>query len=112
MLTNMFPTTKNTLSIVQKLVIKDLQMAETDIEFVQNTEAWEELHCKLSFVIRHLLQHDFERLLQAMYRIDVSEIKFREAMQNPDLNSVANQITDLVLQRESEKAYFRELYQS
>jgi len=47
-----------------------------------------------------------------MYRIDVDEAKFREAMQNPDLNSVADQITDLVLRRESEKAYFRELYRT
>lgn len=59
--------------------------------------------------VNYLLERDFERLLQSLYRIDVPEQKFRESLVSQD---PAGQITDLILQRELLKVKTRRWYAS
>ena len=47
----------------------DLRLAET--------LSYEELHSKLSEEINHLINHDFEKLVFYLYRIDVNENKMQ-----------------------------------
>lgn len=59
--------------------------------------------------VNYMLERDFERLLQSLYRIDVSEQKFRESLTSED---PAGQIADLILQREMMKVQTRRWYAS
>jgi len=62
----------------------------------------------LTKVIRHLLDHDFERLLHGLYRIDVNEEKVKQAIASQE--DVANEIADLIIAREMQKVITREKY--
>lgn len=55
-----------------------------------------------------LLDYQFERLLQAMYRIDVNEQEFRAVLTGDA--PVAPALAELVLQRELKKVKTRRLY--
>lgn len=70
----------------------------------------EELQTLLKKQVLYLLERDFERLLQALYRIDVPEQRFKEALVAAE--DPAATITDLILQRELQKVKTRRWYAS
>jgi hypothetical protein len=65
---------------------------------------------KLETVIAYLLLHNFEKLCQAMYRLDVSERKFDEVMTRSAPEDLPGDIADLVIEREMQKVRTRILY--
>ena len=67
----------------------------------------EALKSLLTKQVSYLLERNFERLLQAMYRIDVPEQRFRASLTSDD---PAGQIAELVLQRELQKVETRRWY--
>lgn len=66
----------------------------------------EELKKILSQKIQMLMDEDLEGLLQAMYRIDVPEMAFQKALAEGD----AEQLAELVIQRELQKVKIRQKY--
>ncbi len=69
-----------------------------------------ELETRLHLFISNLLANDFEKLCNLIYRHDVEEIKFNNALQLPDINDQAWKITHLVIDREMEKVKMRMAY--
>ncbi len=65
---------------------------------------------KLAHLIAYLMQNHFEKLCQAMYRLDVSEKKFDEAMNQAELAEIPYVVADLVIEREMQKIKTRILY--
>jgi hypothetical protein len=65
---------------------------------------------KLAFVIAHLMEHNFEKLCQAMYRLDVSERKFDEVLTREEPERIAYSLADLVIEREMQKVRTRIMY--
>lgn len=58
--------------------------------------------------INHMLQHDFDRLLGILYRIDVSEARLRYMLQsNPDTDA-ATLIANLIIERQWQKIKTRQ----
>ena len=92
--------------LTQALVLanKDFNLDIPSSE-VSTIEDFQEL---LTKVIRHLLDNDFERLINGLYRIDVSEEKVKLAMATND--DVAAQIALLIIERELEKVITLEKY--
>ncbi len=74
---------------------------------VSSVEDLQEILAKL---IRHLLDNDLERLLNGLYRIDVSEEKVKAAMATQ--GDVADKIALLIIEREMKKVVTREKYRS
>lgn len=70
----------------------------------------DELKQRLQLFIEQLLVHDFEKLLHMIYRHDVLEAKFQEAMQLSDIGEQAAAIADLVIIRELQKVASRQAY--
>lgn len=91
------------IEIAQKLVVKDLNIEEPGIVF-QNLEKLENW---LTGEIALLMDQDFERLMQVLYRIDVSEEKTKLAFaaSNP-----ANELAKLIIERELQKVETRKKY--
>lgn len=73
-------------------------------------EEMEELRRLLRKQIAFLLDHQFERLLQAMYRMDVRESDFKAALGLPTGPAIIDKLTELVLKREIQKVITRKLY--
>ena len=67
-----------------------------------------DLHQLLSKVVKDLLEQNFEGLLQALYRIDVSEQKVQQAFASE--GDVADAIAELIIEREIQKVETRKKY--
>ena len=65
---------------------------------------------QLAFVIAKLLEANFERLCQAMYRLDVSEKKFHEVLHAKPAEEIPYSLADLVIERELQKVKTRMMY--
>ena len=80
-----------------------------DIE-CQEGAVWAELKAALMGRLKELIAHDFERLVQAMYRMDVQESKFAAAMACSSVNEQAAALAEIVLERELQRLAFRKKY--
>jgi len=65
--------------------------------------SFDELKQKLSARINHLINHDFEKLVSLLYRIDVNENKLRKLLEQKDGEDAARLITDLIIERQLQK---------
>ncbi len=89
-----------------KLINKDLDTHEgmiipaggPDLDMVKS---------KLTAVIQYMLLHQFEKLCNAMYRLDVSEKKFHEVLTGSKTEEIASSLADLVIERELQKVRTR-----
>lgn len=67
----------------------------------------EELKEKLSAQINCLINHNFEKLVSILYRIDVNESKMRKLLEFHKGENAAGLIADLVIERQLQKAQNR-----
>ena len=72
----------------------------------------EKLRDQLIEYINHLLLHDFNGLVQVLYRVDVSEQKLKELLQKNPATDAAVIITDLLIERQEEKINIKESYKT
>jgi len=94
--------------ILNELIQKDFQMDEEE-SLISEDESLDPdtLHKRLSILVAYLLENDMHRLLSAMYRLDVSEAKFHEAMYSDSKQEAAINIADLIIEREMKKVKTR-----
>ncbi|MCP4520515.1 MAG: hypothetical protein GY827_02270 [Cytophagales bacterium] len=93
---------KNRLIASQEVLYKYFEIEETNSP--------DELHKQLSLAIQYLLNYRFERLLQVMYQIDVSEEKFNSVFSQK--GNIADQLATLVIERVLQKVEFRFKYRN
>lgn len=99
---------KEALALLQKhLQVQSGEPLEQVKETVNDLSKLKEL---LTRQIAWMLDYQFERLLQAMYRIDVPEQDFRNVLVGKA--PVAEALAELVLKRELKKVETRRLYSS
>jgi len=68
----------------------------------------DELKVKLAFHINHLINHDFEKLVFFLYRIDVDETKIKQLLDRTEGENAAGLIADLVIERQLQKIKSRQ----
>jgi len=68
----------------------------------------DDLHKELTRAIAYLIDKDFEKLMHVLYRIDVSEIKVKQAFGLEQ--DVAGEIASLIIERERQKVVTRAKY--
>jgi hypothetical protein len=100
----------NPLEQVRELINKDLDTQDEGMVIPAGHPDLSYLHEKLTLVIEHLLENNFEKLLNAMYRLDVSERKFHEVLTGSNASEVGSKLADLVIEREMQKVKTREMY--
>ncbi len=69
-----------------------------------------ELHHRLKFYIAEMLEHNFEKLCNMMYRHDVPELQFNEALDAATLDKQADKLANVVIEREMLKVETRRAY--
>ena len=90
------------------LVVSDFNLEGKRDSLISNN--FDEFREKLQDLINYLLYHDFERLLNAMYRLDINEDKFRKALANQLSENMARDLAELVIDREMQKVLTRRKY--
>lgn len=73
-------------------------------------DGYEALIAQLTPFIQALLNDEFERLLQLMYRIDVPEAQFSQALGQANPDDIAPAIAQLIVKRQLQKVQTREKY--
>ncbi len=93
-----------------QLVRKDFGLEE-EMEFENEENAFDRLLEYLTKQVNYLLDHDLNRLLNALYRIDIPEQKTKELLQNSKQGEIASGIARAIIQREKQKVITRQKYQ-
>ncbi len=78
-----------------------------ELPLILEVDDFEVAFKKLEKAILYFLDHKFERLLQIMYRLDIDEKKFKDALNS---NKPSESIAKLVIEREIQKVNFRKMY--
>ena len=89
------------------LIRKDLDLAPE--AFGDHPPSYKDLLDQLTHIVEYLLNQDFNKLLNALYRIDVSEQKLKAALAN-DQAEPARLIAEMILERELQKVETRIRY--
>jgi hypothetical protein len=63
----------------------------------------EEMREQLALHINYLINHDFEKLVYYLYRIDVNETKMRNLLDQREGEGAAGLIADLIIERQLQK---------
>lgn len=95
--------TDNNYELAHQLIVKDLGIAQDDVSFSR----LDKLQLWLAREIRALLDQDFQRLMNILYRIDINESKTKLALSS---DNPANAIAALIIERELQKVESRKKY--
>lgn len=71
---------------------------------------WEQLRAALCKRLAELLEDDFGGLVNAMYRLDIAESRFKEALSGGTTMQIASRLADIVLERELKRLETRRKY--
>jgi len=93
---------------ISELIVQDFNF-EPDQSLVDSKHL-EDLKEKLEKIVAYLLDNDFERLLNAMYRLDIDEEKFKKAVSGSDGKNISREIAELIVSREIQKLKTRIKY--
>jgi hypothetical protein len=80
---------------------------ETSLHDLDNMN---ELQQRLSLVVGKMLRDDYQGLLNLLYRVDVNEKKYREAIAQKDTTQISSSVAKLIIDRLVEKYIFRRRY--
>ncbi len=72
--------------------------------------SFEELKQALTQHINYLVQHNFEKLVTLLYRIDISEAKIKQLLQQNETTDAGNIIADLIIERQLQKIETRKQF--
>ncbi|HLK30218.1 MAG TPA: hypothetical protein VKT28_16675 [Puia sp.] len=85
----------------ENLLIETLRK-DLEIELAEKI-SFEEIRKKLEAHINHLINHDFEKLVSLLYRIDVSESKLKNLLNENKNANAGNLIAELIIERQLQK---------
>lgn len=92
-------------------IIREYLEYEFAISVVHNS-SWQDMEVRLSQYINHLIDKDFSKLLSILYRIDVSESKLRQVLEENAGEHASDLIARLILDRQLEKIMTREKFKT
>lgn len=96
---------------VLEKVSRDFSTMRTQIEVVEDySKDLEALKEHLSNKIGEMMEKDFDRFLNNMYRIDVSESKVRNILNNSPLGTIPEQLAELIIERQLQRIKTQRLY--
>ncbi len=93
---------------IKSLIVNDLGLEEE--KPLLQAENLQVLKERLTALINTLLQKDYHRLVNAMYRLDIDEKQFREVISGLHSPNVAARLADLVIARELAKVETRKKF--
>ena len=90
---------------------KDFDLFGMEIKFSGNNyDAYEELFNQIQPHIEQLIQKDYQRFMNILYRIDVNEQQLKQKLHENSSESTGEIISDLIIKRELQKVVIRNYY--
>ena len=101
------------MSSEEEKITAEIISINFDLELTsKDTETFEKFRELLIDELNFLLDHDFEKLLWILYRIDVSEVKAKASLAEKSDYSPAEILADLIIERQKEKVKTRLNYRT
>ncbi len=91
---------------------KDLSPADPFTSNFEEEPPYDVLFRQVYPLVMYWYQHQTDRLLQALYRIDLPEEKIRENMSSEVIEDLPKILTDLILKRTLQKVCIRNHFKS
>ena len=92
-------------------IIKDFDMFGMEIKFSGNAyNAYQELFEQIEPHINKLIHTNQSKFMSVLYRIDVSELQIKKAVNENTSEPFSDIITDLIIKRELQKVVIRNHY--
>lgn len=88
----------------------DVVAAITELSRETLPQKAEERRQQLAAYLNTLVLHDFEKLIQLLYRVDVAEKKLKAVLQQHPTQDAGLLIADLLINRQREKAVTRQQF--
>ena len=98
------PVLLETYHIINKDFKIEKEQTETDVIISNGLSS---IQSVLTERIRHMMNNEYEKLLQILYRIDVNEFKLKNAFKENMFDEMPPLIADLVIERQIIKARLR-----
>ena len=89
------------------IVIRDALLNDFDLAGCETRTA---LLQRLAAQINHLIQADFHRLVACLYRLDISELKLKQTLEENTDKDAGELIAMLVVERQLQKLQTRQRY--
>ncbi len=89
---------------ITALLLRDLQLEESEEDMLSE----EELLQWLANQIAYLMEYRLEFLMSLMYRLDVSEVKVREAISCTQEKATNMILAELILNRQKERLFTKQ----
>lgn len=93
--------TQDDMNEVHRRLVQDWGVRAAGLEALGREAIVEELAQRVA----HMLRHDLDRLMSALYILDVPEEKFAEAIQRPAHEQPERALAELILARELERMH-------
>ncbi|WP_336515125.1 hypothetical protein [Pollutibacter soli] len=90
----------------ESIMLENLIRADWKIE-LKKSATEEDLLNALAFEINRMIQTDFSRLIQLLYRIDISEKKLKELLHKNKQSDAGKIIAHMIIERQKEKIRYR-----
>ena len=94
--------------MAQQEEIKSFLTKELGLEIPGND--FEQIQRLLSETVNQLILTDLQRLINLLYRIDISEVRLRQLMKENTDQDAGKIIADLIIERQLEKIKMREKF--
>ena len=96
---------------VLEKVSRDFSTNRTNIEVVDDySKDIEALKNHLSQKVAEMMEKDFDRFLNNMYRIDVSEIRVKQILKESSFGSIPEKLAELIIERQVQRIKTQRLY--
>ncbi len=94
-----------------ELIRRDFGLT-SEIEFEDEKNAFKRLEEYLTEQINDMLDHDFNQLLNALYRIDIAEVQVKKLLHESQPKELGLNLARAIIEREKQKVITREQYRS
>lgn len=87
-----------------RLLNKDFAMG------IAEQVSYDEVHAQLAAYVNRLIEHDFDKLISYLYRIDVHEERLKTLLQQHPQEDAGNIIAGMMIERQEQKIRSRKLF--
>jgi hypothetical protein len=102
---------KTEVTAVTKVIEKDFQVGgDASLIPAEDVFNFEELKKYLTDKLAFLLENKYDKLINILYKIDVSEKKLAELFSGTNRDSIPEKLAELIIERQLQKVKFRRMH--
>ena len=95
---------------IARIIESNFNIKLPERELDSESAYFKQLHMALSARIKYFIRTDIDKLLQALYRIDINDKLSDEAFNLGEINKVSEKLSELIILRQIKKLEYSKNY--